>query len=550
MSRLMLPMLLSVALLPSVAAAAPLELTHQGRLLDSTGAPLAGPVDVTVSIFDDASAGTQVWTDTFSAVELNEGFYTLILGSGEAIDASDFGTDDSLFVELSVDGGAPLPSRFALTSVPWALHAASATAVSGGAVDATTITAESVDATDVAATTVTSTSVVSDSVTINGVAAVTDWSNLPNIPSELADGDADTLGDVGACTEGQIIAADANGKWACANALTAALPSDATVGGQAIATVDTVATAESWAKTVHIRSLGLIPALTQGVSWVKVDGEIAHDVGRGLNVVVLDRATGDVVSGTAYDTHNSVTEAERLVTDLEALDESSIIVVHTHDQPAYNRTPELIAALQRCGASDIISAPFAYRSAYALVGICDRGPASGAEYYAGDVADDPNSVVEVTVTLRDGTIESPNGGKQLSRFFEKSNSQWSASGINSTSWTPIGDVSQQVTVNTPTLLIMTANGHMNNTNQSTGEAAYFSFFVTDAATSTATNANTGGDYGQGHIYGAVTTPWAPLSLTQMYYVGPGTYTIDLRHKGTGTWSYNGMGIQVATVPMR
>lgn len=130
-------LLFAALVLPAVASAVPLELSHQGRLLDANGDALTGDHQVDVSLFDVATDGTALWSDTFATVTFDEGYFTVVLGSGAALEAADLASDD-VWVELNVDSGTPLP-RLKLASVPFAIRAGTATNVSGGVVNASEI---------------------------------------------------------------------------------------------------------------------------------------------------------------------------------------------------------------------------------------------------------------------------------------------------------------------------------------------------------------------------------------------------------------------------
>jgi hypothetical protein len=161
---------LSLAL-STAALAVPMQLTHQGSLSDSAGVPLEGAHQLTVSIFADASGGSALWTDTLDA-NLEGGAFSVVLGAGAAMDAGIF--DGSVrYVELAVDGGAPLPQRLPLTSVPYAVRAGHAA-------------------------------------TADALSAPLDWADIANTPE-----DADSLADL-ACEAGDVPTFDGVA-WGCAS---------------------------------------------------------------------------------------------------------------------------------------------------------------------------------------------------------------------------------------------------------------------------------------------------------------------------------------------
>ena len=182
-------------LLSTTALAVPMELTHQGRLLDSAGTPLDGPHDVTISLSDARTGGTTVWTET-STLNIEDGFYAKALGvdSSNPLALDDFDADE-LYVSIAVDGGSDIGDRQRLRSAPYALRAGAATSVSGGVVDATEIL-------------VNGTPVISSDGTVS-------WSSLTDVPDGL---DA-TLGSLTGCTDGDV-ASWTGSEWSCGGSTT------------------------------------------------------------------------------------------------------------------------------------------------------------------------------------------------------------------------------------------------------------------------------------------------------------------------------------------
>ena len=64
------------------ANAVPLQVTHQGRLLDSSGASVTGVHILSFKIYDDETAGIQLWSEN-QVVAFNNGYYSVILGTDE-----------------------------------------------------------------------------------------------------------------------------------------------------------------------------------------------------------------------------------------------------------------------------------------------------------------------------------------------------------------------------------------------------------------------------------------------------------------------------------
>lgn len=172
---------LAALLLPVVASAVPMELNHQGRLLDSSGTPLSSTEDVTFSLYSTAGATDAAWTETHS-VTFDGGYYSVQLGSIEALD-SDLFSGDALYVGITVGTDAELADRHAVVSVPYAITAGS---VAGGSVDASSV---SVGGTEI----------------INSSGEI-DYAAIVNTP-------ANPLADL-TCSGGEVVAWDGT-EWIC-----------------------------------------------------------------------------------------------------------------------------------------------------------------------------------------------------------------------------------------------------------------------------------------------------------------------------------------------
>jgi hypothetical protein len=144
-----------------------------------------------------------------------------------------------------------------------------------------------------------------------------------------------------------------------------------------------------------------------------INSVASASIQRSYSLVVLNRATGAVISATAYDVYGVGTSgvttktATDLANDLNALGPDKVVVVTSYDEPQTNRlTGGLSTAMLRCGASRTVfgSANFKLRSAYVLVGIPGCGEGNGAEAYQGSIDNDPNAWVDVGFTLTNGAL--------------------------------------------------------------------------------------------------------------------------------------------------
>ena len=119
---LVLALLLTLGATAPALGAVPGTLRLQGSLLTQSGSPATGPVDLTVILFDAASAGTALLSRTFLSQALQNGTFDVELTS---VDAAIFAAYSSIWMEARVGTEAPLP-RQRLDTVPYAFRAASA----------------------------------------------------------------------------------------------------------------------------------------------------------------------------------------------------------------------------------------------------------------------------------------------------------------------------------------------------------------------------------------------------------------------------------------
>ena len=116
----------AAAFAPETASAqgVPQTLLHQGRLFDSTGGPLSGRQTVTYRIYDAATGGMVLWTET-NSVTLDEGFFSVQLGATTPFPSTVF-NGSSRYLAVQVGSDPEMTPREVLTSVPYALVAGDA----------------------------------------------------------------------------------------------------------------------------------------------------------------------------------------------------------------------------------------------------------------------------------------------------------------------------------------------------------------------------------------------------------------------------------------
>ncbi|HEX4823482.1 MAG TPA: hypothetical protein VFV19_04185 [Candidatus Polarisedimenticolaceae bacterium] len=102
------------------AAAVPAVVNYQGRLTDNT--PQQNPLDATVtmdfSIWDAASGGSSLWTETQS-VQVVKGLFNVLLGSSSAMPPTLFSSGEIRYLEIHVTGETLTP-RQRIATAPFA----------------------------------------------------------------------------------------------------------------------------------------------------------------------------------------------------------------------------------------------------------------------------------------------------------------------------------------------------------------------------------------------------------------------------------------------
>ncbi len=97
------------------ADAIPQKINYQGYLTDNTGNPINGARQMTFKIFNAASGGTQLWSET-QTVSVENGLFNVILGEVNTISPDIFTPGERRWLELEIEG-TPLSPRTEITAV-------------------------------------------------------------------------------------------------------------------------------------------------------------------------------------------------------------------------------------------------------------------------------------------------------------------------------------------------------------------------------------------------------------------------------------------------
>lgn len=185
-----LSVLAVLALAQNALAAAPAIVPVQGHLTDANDQVLTGAHDMTFSLFEVATGGIAVHTETQQGLAVDKGLFIAYLGAQNStpLDLALFRDKADLWLEVTIDGTEIVQPRFHVGSLPYAGFAqfCNDTPLVAGKPPADFAAASHTHA----------------------------WPTVTNIPASWIDGDNDTLANK-SCAPGQTLAIDANQVLQC-----------------------------------------------------------------------------------------------------------------------------------------------------------------------------------------------------------------------------------------------------------------------------------------------------------------------------------------------
>ncbi|HDG68198.1 MAG TPA: hypothetical protein ENG11_03525, partial [candidate division Zixibacteria bacterium] len=119
---------LLLALMLSVVFGVPSTINYQGKLTDASGVALNGYYNMEFRIYDAASGGTLLWSESHPSVSVQKGLFNVLLGETNPIDLP---FDGQYYLEIQV-GSDVLTPRIPLSAVAYAFRANIADSVAGG----------------------------------------------------------------------------------------------------------------------------------------------------------------------------------------------------------------------------------------------------------------------------------------------------------------------------------------------------------------------------------------------------------------------------------
>ena len=124
--RTLFALLLAVFVISKISfAEVPSTMNYQGKLENTLGGPVSdGNYSITFAIYDQASVGTSLWSET-RTVSVSDGLFTVDLGALNPLNETIFSSTPR-YLGIKVGADAEQSPRNLLSTVPYAFQAASA----------------------------------------------------------------------------------------------------------------------------------------------------------------------------------------------------------------------------------------------------------------------------------------------------------------------------------------------------------------------------------------------------------------------------------------
>jgi hypothetical protein len=113
------------------SSAIPRTISYQGYVTDAAKKSLSGMHTISLKLYDGPLSTTALHNETF-VTQVSGGVFSVVLGSTQSFDPT-LGFDKQYWLGVSIDGAEELSPRTALTSVPYAIQAASASSLTKNA---------------------------------------------------------------------------------------------------------------------------------------------------------------------------------------------------------------------------------------------------------------------------------------------------------------------------------------------------------------------------------------------------------------------------------
>lgn len=120
--KILLVCLVAILVFSTLAyAEVPRMINYQGKITTPQGALISDTFSMVFSIYSDSTGGTALWTETQTAVKVEYGVFSVLLGSVNPIPATVF-DGHTRYLGLKVGNDAEMAPRKAIVSVGYAYH--------------------------------------------------------------------------------------------------------------------------------------------------------------------------------------------------------------------------------------------------------------------------------------------------------------------------------------------------------------------------------------------------------------------------------------------
>ena len=111
--------------LPSWAPAAPSTssstISYQGYVADSSGNPVNNSLNMAFRLYNVASGGTPLWSETHGAMNVSDGLFSVLLGSNTPISQDVFANNSDLWLGITIGSDNEMSPREKIASAPYAM---------------------------------------------------------------------------------------------------------------------------------------------------------------------------------------------------------------------------------------------------------------------------------------------------------------------------------------------------------------------------------------------------------------------------------------------
>jgi hypothetical protein len=111
---------------PAAPGSSTSTVAYQGRLANSSGAPLTGTYPMEFRLYSQPYGGTNIWSEPWTgenSVQVSDGLFNVMLGSVKPIPQNVITGNNSLWLGITVGADSEMQPRVQLGSVPFAVQA-------------------------------------------------------------------------------------------------------------------------------------------------------------------------------------------------------------------------------------------------------------------------------------------------------------------------------------------------------------------------------------------------------------------------------------------